>query len=88
MPDNKTFKCKVLTAQESCLDGDALSSVFPAKDGLMGVLAHRAPMLVALGSGTLTVQLADRRGVYHISGGLAHMADNVLTIIAQRCIPA
>jgi F-type H+-transporting ATPase subunit epsilon len=88
MPDNKTFKCKVLTTQESLLDGEALSAVFPATDGLMGVLAHRAPMLVALGSGVLTVQLGDRRGVFNISGGLAHMADNVLTIITERCIPA
>ena len=88
MPQEKTFRLELLTAREPMLRVDATSVILPAVDGMLGVLADRAPFAAALGSGRLTVRRPGRRYRYFVSGGVAHLDENVLTILADRCQPA
>ena len=47
MADEKTFQCRLMTGQEVVLDQQAESVVLPARDGLVGILAHHAPLALA-----------------------------------------
>ena len=68
--------------------GEAVSAVFPAPDGLVGVLGGRGPLVVLLGSGPLTLrELGGGESVYFVSGGFARFNDNVLTLLTEECVP-
>lgn len=75
------FQCVIVTPEQQVLDAQAKSVVVPAHDGLLGILTDRAPILVKLGLGPLTVDFVEgKRRVYFVDGGVAQMKDNVLTI--------
>ena len=86
MADEKQFRCRLLTGQEIVLETEAASVVFPAADGQIGVLTRRAPLMAALGRGVIEIRSPQQQHRYALAGGVAHMADNVLTLIAERCV--
>ena len=55
----KRFELEVLTPEGRACFTEAVSVVFPASDGLVGVLGRRGPMVALMGAGPLTVQQAD-----------------------------
>lgn len=82
------FQCVIVTPEQQTLDTQAKSVVLPAHDGLLGILTDRAPILVKLGLGPLTVDFAEgKRRVYFVDGGVAQMKDNVLTIATTEATP-
>lgn len=84
----RPFRCEVTTPKGRAFAGELISAIFPAPDGLVGVLGGRGPLLTLLGSGPLTVQPpAGGREVYYVAGGFARFADNVLTLLAEQCMP-
>ncbi len=84
----KTYQFEVLTPAGQVASGQVASVVFPALDGAFGVLAGHAPMVVAIGAGTLTVRpQRGRTRQYFISGGLANVRAGALTMLAEECIP-
>jgi len=83
-----SFRCVVVTPEEQLADLTVRQAVIPAHDGLMGILTDRAPILVKLGLGALTLDLDGGRQVYFIDGGVAQMKDNVLTIATTEATPA
>jgi len=85
MASTHTFKCVVTTEQEAVLSEDASSVILPATDGMMGVLVNRAPFIAAVGKGKLTVRCQGKEEEFTLSGGAAHMRQNVLTIVAEKC---
>ncbi|MGC4030464.1 MAG: F0F1 ATP synthase subunit epsilon [Tepidisphaeraceae bacterium] len=79
------FRCVVLTPETQVLEATANQVVIPAHDGLMGILTGRAPLLVKLGKGPLTVDGTDgKQQVYQIEGGVAQMKDDVLTVMTTK----
>jgi len=83
----KAFKATVVTPESMVVEADVTSVKFPAHDGLMGILVHRAPMLTKLGSGPLTLVATDGgEKSYQIRGGYAQMKDNILTILTDDAI--
>jgi F0F1-type ATP synthase epsilon subunit len=86
MVESHTFRCNVTTEEESFLSVDASSVVLPATDGMMGVLVNRAPFIAAIGKGKLMVRTEGKEETFTVSGGAAHMRENVLTIIAEQCL--
>lgn len=81
----KQFKLQVLTPEKALVDEMVESIVVPGQDGYVGVLADHAPLMLALGSGTLTVK-RDSLNVtsMHVEGGFLEVLDNVATILADR----
>lgn len=80
-----TFNCSLVTPEKAVFEAEAAYANLPAFDGQMGVLAHRAPVVVQLGTGTLSVQQADgklRR--FAISGGFAQVNKNRLTLLSEK----
>ncbi len=83
-----------MTPTEKLVDGEMTYASVPAWDGLFGVLPQRAPLLARLGLGELKLHNARIDGSqggdrsFLIEGGFVKMADNSLTILAERAIPA
>ena len=85
----RPFRCEILTPDGFCERLEALSAVFPARDGMVGVLGGRAPLVTTIGAGGLKVDVTGttRQQKYFISGGFARMCDDVLTVLAEECCP-
>ena len=82
-----TFRCIVATGEESILTVEATFAVVPTTGGQLGILVDRAPFLAAIGSGTLVVRQHQQNHLFTVSGGVAHLLDNVLTVLAASCAP-
>ena len=83
------FRCVVVTPEQQVMDLEVKQTILPAHDGLLGVLSNRAPLLVKLGLGPLTVDTVDgKRSVYFVDGGVAQVKENVLTIATTEATPA
>jgi F-type H+-transporting ATPase subunit epsilon len=93
LADN-TFHCRVVTPATKLVDDEVAYASVPAWDGLFGVLPGRAPLLARLGLGelklTFPAQGSARGGdrSFLVDGGFVKMAENSLTILAERAIPA
>ncbi len=83
MPE--TFRCKVITPEGPVIDRQAISVVFPASDGLVGVWPNHGAMIALVGEGFLTLRASDERAWFlKMDAGFAEVRDNVLTIMAAR----
>ena len=84
MAKTDTFQCKVITPQRKVLECDASFAAFPAYDGEMGALRHRAPLVCKLGIGPLRVEAPDAKHIFFIDEGFAQVLGNHLTILTQQ----
>lgn len=80
------FKCTLATPEGLLFDNNANSAVVPAHDGQVGILTGHAPMLVKLGSGLLTIDAPTGKMTYFVSGGVAQVKDNVLTVLSDEAV--
>ncbi|MHC4294658.1 MAG: FoF1 ATP synthase subunit delta/epsilon, partial [Planctomycetota bacterium] len=84
----KSFHLEVLTPAECTASVDAVSVVFPAVDGQVGVLSGRAPLVAMLGAGLLIAELlSGAKHEFYVAGGFAHVRNDRMTILAEECIP-
>jgi F-type H+-transporting ATPase subunit epsilon len=77
-----------VTPERAVLDVEARSVVFPAHDGLVGILTNRAPLLTQLGIGPLKVETGAETHLLMIDGGFAQMVDNKLTLLTEQATRA
>ena len=85
MAKTNTFSCSVVTPERKVLECDARFVAFPAHDGEMGVLNHRAPLVCRLGIGVLRVETEGKKHVLFVDGGFAQVDDKSrLTILTQQ----
>lgn len=71
-----SFKLEILTPEKPYFVGDCVSLVFPAVDGMMGIMANHSPMNSAVADGKIVYTLpngqvhicAVTRGMISISG--------------------
>ena len=83
------FRCVVVTPEMQVLDAEVRQVILPAHDGLLGVLPGRAPILVKLGLGPLTVDTLDgKRSIYFVDGGVAQMKGETLTLATTEAVPS
>lgn len=82
------FRCVIVTPEEQSFDQDIKQAIIPAHDGEMGILTDRAPILVKLGLGALTLDTTEgKRKTFFVDGGVAQMKENVLTIATTEATP-
>ena len=90
----KSFRCKLVTPTAALVDEPLTYASVPLWDGLMGFQPGRAPILARLGLGELRLDFADTSmgeggsRAYLIEGGFAKMAEDQLTILAERATPS
>jgi len=82
----RSYKLDLITPHGRVDTWDVYSAVFPAIDGLIGILGGRAPVVTLMGAGPLSAETTDgRRVLYFVAGGFANMLDDVLTVLAEQC---
>ena len=79
-----TITCSLITPEQEVFEKEASYVDLPAHDGQMGFMANRAPLLVKLGEGVLTVTGAGEETKVQISGGFAQMKGNTLAILTDK----
>lgn len=86
--DKKIFRAALVTPEALVLEAEVYAVQFPAHDGMVGILTHRAPLVTKLGTGVLRLERAvGAAQQFLISGGYAQMKDNVLTILTDEALP-
>ena len=82
------FQCSVATPEGMVFDQSVNGAIVPAHDGQVGILTGRAPVLMKLGAGELTLQAATggRDVKLFVAGGVAQMKDDVLTILTDEAV--
>ena len=84
-----TLHCEILTMAESVFAGAARMVVATAVDGEVGVLPDHAPLVSALGEGSLRITGEDGKVIrFRASGGFLHVAANHVTILTSECVKA
>lgn len=79
-----TFQCSVITPEKAVLECEASFVAFPAHDGEMGMLNHRAPLICKMGIGVLRIESSGGRHVLFVDGGFAQVSGNRLTILSEQ----
>lgn len=79
-----TITCSLITPELEVFEKEATYVDLPAHDGQMGFMTDRAPLLVKLGTGLLTVTGPGEETKVQISGGFAQMKGNTLAILTDK----
>lgn len=80
-----TFQCTVVTPEAAVFDEQVTYANVPAHDGQIGFMPHRAPILLQLGKGKMTLDLASGgHKAATIDGGFAQMRGDRLTILTDK----
>ncbi len=78
----------VISPEQTLYEGDATIVVAPAYDGEVGILTDHAPMITALGQGTLRVEGGAVARRFTIDGGFLQVVDNTVRVVTERAEPA
>ncbi|HEY9517423.1 MAG TPA: ATP synthase F1 subunit epsilon [Gemmatimonadaceae bacterium] len=74
----------VISPEATLFNGDAESVVAPAFDGEVGILTGHAPMITALGRGTLRVHDASGVRRFTVDGGFLQVVENHVRVVTER----
>jgi F-type H+-transporting ATPase subunit epsilon len=83
-----TLQCIVVTPETTVLDTPAEFVALPLFDGEAGIAPGRAPLIGRLGYGELRVRTGGNTRRYYVDGGFVQVADNVVSVLTNRAIPA
>ena len=91
---DNTFQCVVVAPPGKVIDCRAVSVVFPAHDGMVGVLCDHMPMFCELGLGMMEVEYvsenADKpqlnKAFVVIDKGFALIGQNLATIVSNDAV--
>jgi F-type H+-transporting ATPase subunit epsilon len=82
------LQCIVVTPEATVRDEPADFVVLPLYDGELGVAPSHTPLIGRLGFGELRIVLDGKTTRLYVDGGFAHVADNVVSVMTSRAIPA
>lgn len=78
----------VVTPETTVLDEPVEFVALPLYDGEIGILPGRAPLIGRLGYGELRFNSATGSHRYYVDGGFVQVADNVVSVLTNRAVPA
>lgn len=82
------LRCIVVTPEETVLDVEAEFVALPLYDGELGVAKGHSPLIGRLGYGELRLRTGKVAVRYYVDGGFVQVADNVISVLTNRSIPA
>lgn len=91
--DNRSLNVSVVTPEGAAFDGAATQVVAPAFDGEVAFYPMHAPYVGVLGYGELRItrtgagSAEGRTEYYYLAGGVVQVADDNVTILAERVTP-
>ena len=75
---------RIVTPSGTVLDRQTNYVSIPTPDGSVGILASHAPMLCAVGKGRLRARFEGGESVVSVSGGVASVEDNEVTLLVEE----
>lgn len=78
----------VVTPEQTVLDTSTDFVALPLYDGELGVAPGHAPTIGRLGYGELRIGHEPSAQKYYVDGGFVQIADNVVSVLTNRAIPA
>jgi F-type H+-transporting ATPase subunit epsilon len=81
-----TLNFELVTPERVALSGEASAVVVPGLEGQFTVLPGHAPIISALRPGMLEVSLADDKRRLFVTGGVAEVDGQRLTVLAERAL--
>ncbi len=84
MPEKKLFKLHILTPKGTVFSDEVFHVNAPGKSGRFGVLVNHVPSMTLLGAGYVQVQAKSGILNFDISGGIAEVKNNEMTILTKR----
>lgn len=78
----------VVTPERTTLDQQVDSVVVPSFDGERGIYHGHAPLVERLGPGELRTVSGGQVSRYYVDGGFVQVADDVVSVLTGRSIPA
>jgi F-type H+-transporting ATPase subunit epsilon len=88
MPTTDQLRCIVVTPEATVLDKSATFVALPLYDGEIGIATKHSPMIGRLGYGELRLVSGATTERYYVDGGFVQVADNVVSILTNRSVPA
>ncbi|MCI0491734.1 MAG: ATP synthase F1 subunit epsilon [Planctomycetes bacterium] len=82
------IQCIIVTPEATALDTDADFVALPLYDGEFGVAPGHSPVIGRLGYGELRIRKSGETLRYYVDGGFVQIADNVVSVLTNRAIPA
>ena len=83
------IQCIVVTPEVTALDAQAEFVVVPLFDVVLGIATGHIPLIGRLGFGELRLRMAGGRSErYYVDGGFVQVANNVVTVLTGRIVPA
>src|SRR5882757_4042074 len=83
-----TLSVIIVTPEATVLDTPCEFVAIPLFDGEAGVAPGRAPLIGRLGYGELRVKHAGQTSHYYVDGGFVQVADNVVSVLTNKAVPA
>jgi len=81
----KAFQCEIYSPEGKIFEGEATKVIATAVDGELGVLYNHAPLVTALGEGTLRITSPDGETAHYTAfGGFLEVVANHMTILTDR----
>ena len=74
----------VLTPEGKKLDKMVSYASIPGEEGSLGILAGHLPLVCSIKSGLLQYRSCEGEGSVRIFDGIAHVADNEISVLASR----
>ena len=82
------LRCVIVTPETTVLDAPADFVALPLYDGELGVMQGHSPLVGRLGYGELRIRTGHDTSRFYVDGGFAQVADNVVSVLTNRSVPA
>lgn len=83
-----TLTCLVVTPESTALEAQAEFVALPLYDGEIGIAPGHSPLIGRLGYGEMRLKSGGKETRYYVDGGFVQVADNVVSVLTSRAIPA
>lgn len=81
-----TLTLKVISPEETVLDGTADEVILPSSTGQLGILTNHAPLTTVLEIGVLRFKTNNQWQAIALMGGVAEVEENEVTVLVNSAI--
>ena len=78
-----TLRLQVVTPERRVVESEADSVELPGSEGYLGILPGHTPLVTLLKTGVLSFRRGGAREAYAVSAGLAEIADDKISVLAD-----
>jgi F-type H+-transporting ATPase subunit epsilon len=84
----ESLNCVVVTPEQTALEQKCDFVALPLYDGEIGIAPGRSPLIGRLGYGEMRIKSGGTTSIYYIDGGFVQVADNTVSVLTNRAVPA